>query len=89
MFRIILAAAFATSCGLAVAQESGMPTHSGGQEPEVPGNPSPDTAKPVVPKKESRTKADSPIDEQKIIKQEKCKPGKDAKECREYGVKRK
>lgn len=89
MFRIILAAAFATSCGLAVAQESGMPTQSGGQEPEVPGTPSHYNAKPVVPKKQSQPKANPPKDKQKVIKQEKCKPGKDAKECREYGVKRK
>jgi len=89
MYRILFAAAFAMSCGLAVAQESGLPTQSGGQEPEVPGNSSGNASKPVVPNTDSRPKAKSSEEKQKALKQEKCKPGKDAKECREHGVKRK
>ncbi|MBB4092037.1 hypothetical protein GGQ79_000510 [Ochrobactrum pecoris] len=72
------------SSSMTFAQESGMPTQSGTQEPEVPGNPPPAPGQPpsdpdsvYVPQESGSQKQDRlPRPEQ-----DKCAPGQDAKKC--------
>ncbi len=73
------------------AQESGSPNQSGGQEPEVPGTSSSTPHKPVQPDSDSSPKTQREKDKEREFraqKQRKCAPGKDAKACREHGVKK-
>ena len=84
MKNLLILALLLIAPNIAVAQESGMPTQSGTQEPEVPGNPPPSPNQPSsdpdavhvplnsVPQKRDRLK--NPDDDE-------CAPGKDAKNC--------
>lgn len=46
MKNLVIFALLLIAPNIAVAQESGMPTQSGTQEPEVPGNPPPSPNQP-------------------------------------------
>lgn len=48
-YLITVGAVLAAAITGATAQESGMPTQSGGQEPEMPGNPTPASPKSSQP----------------------------------------
>ncbi|MEJ5021869.1 hypothetical protein WH297_19330 [Ochrobactrum vermis] len=72
------------SSSMIFAQESGMPTQSGTQEPEVPGDPPPAPGQPpsdpdsvYVPQKSGSQKQDR----LQMPEKDKCAPGQDAKEC--------
>ncbi|KAB0567683.1 hypothetical protein [Brucella pituitosa] len=77
----------------AQAQESGAPPQSGGQEPEMPGNETTITpSKRVLPEaapEQKQLRQQKHEREKRIEKNRKCSPGKDAKACREQGVKNK
>jgi len=77
---------------MSFAQESGMPTQSGTQEPEVPGNPPPAPGQPPsdpdgvhVPKTSESQKQDR----LQKSKKDACIPGQDAKNCVEQQRNRK
>ncbi len=84
MKRSVLVALLLSFSSLAFAQESGMPTQSGTQEPEVPGNPPPapgqqpsETDSVHVPKPSESQKQD----QVQKSKKDACAPGQDARKC--------
>ena len=92
MKRIIVFALLFMAPNFTVAQESGMPTQSGTQEPEVPGNPPPAPNQPPsdpdavhVPLNPESQKQDRV----KKTEEDECAPGKDSKTCVERQRERK
>ncbi len=92
MKRILLVVLLLVSPNMSFAQESGMPTQSGTQEPEVPGNPPPAPGQPPsdpdgvhVPKTSESQKQDR----LQKSKKDACIPGQDAKNCVEQQRNRK
>ncbi|NNU61195.1 hypothetical protein ECB98_17930 [Brucellaceae bacterium VT-16-1752] len=87
MKQFIIAIAFAVASTAVSAQTPGMPTQSGGQEPEVPGSPPPSSnQQPAAPENVPvPEKAQPPKHDRKdrIEKHTKCVPGQDAKKCRD------
>ncbi len=88
---VISMATILSFSGAVLAQESGAPNQSGGQEPEVPGTSSSTPHKPVQPGSDKAQKTQREEEKERELraeKQRKCAPGKDAKACREHGVKK-
>ncbi|MDH7793657.1 hypothetical protein QBD00_004587 [Ochrobactrum sp. AN78] len=88
---VMTIAATLSVSSITLAQESGAPNQSGGQEPEVPGTSPSTSQKPVEPKSENpppMQRERKKEAESKAEKQRKCAPGMDAKACREHGVKK-
>lgn len=80
----VLMALLLSFSSVSFAQESGMPTQSGTQEPEVPGNPPPAPGRPPsdpdsvdVPKASESRKQDRLLNSKK----DQCVPGQDARKC--------
>ncbi len=84
MERSVLVALILGFSSVAFAQESGMPTQSGTQEPEVPGNPPPAPGRP--PSDPDSVHIPKPAESQKQDRAQKtekdaCTPGQDARKC--------
>ncbi len=84
MKRSALVALLLGFSSVSFAQESGMPTQSGTQEPEVPGNPPPAPGQPPsdpdsvdVPKASESQKQDR----LQSSKKDACTSGRDARKC--------
>lgn len=93
MKHIVISVVLFLIAGAALAQESGAPPQSGGQEPEMPGNETTVTPSkrghPEVILKQEQLRQQKRVREKRIEKNRKCSPGKAAKACREHGVKSK
>lgn len=86
MKHVIIALAYAVLSTAAWAQTPGMPTPSGGQEPEAPGTMSPSSDQtPSAPENVPVPKTQPPKHDRKdrIEKQTKCLQGQDAKKCQD------
>lgn len=84
MKSAILAIILTVSPGAVLAQGSGVPTQSGAQEPEVPGNPPPTPGQPPSDPDSVPVPQNTPPRKQdRITKPEndECAPGKDAQTC--------
>ncbi|MEJ5020179.1 hypothetical protein WH297_10570 [Ochrobactrum vermis] len=84
MKSIVIFALLLIAPNIAAAQESGMPTQSGTQEPEVPGNPPPAPGQPPSDPDSVHVPPDSGPQKQDRVKkldEDECVPGKDAKTC--------
>lgn len=83
MKNLVIFALLLIAPNIAVAQESGMPTQSGTQEPEVPGNPPPSPNQPPSDPDAVHVPLNSEPQKQDRVKKEEdeCAPGKHAKTC--------
>ncbi len=83
MKNLVIFALLLIAPNIAVAQESGMPTQSGTQEPEVPGNPPSSPNQPPSDPDAVHVPLNSEPQKQDRVKKEEdeCAPGKDAKTC--------
>jgi len=83
MKNLVIFALLLIAPNIAVAQESGMPTQSGTQEPEVPGNPPPSPNQPPSDPDAVHVPLNSEPQKQDRVKKEEdeCAPAKDAKTC--------
>ncbi|OIS95189.1 hypothetical protein BLA27_03800 [Brucella cytisi] len=84
MKSIVIFALLFIAPNIAAAQESGMPTQSGTQEPEVPGNPPPSPNLPPSDPDAVQVPLNSEPEKQDRLKkpeEDECAPGKNAKTC--------